>query len=81
MRWKSVIVRPETHKLLEKMRKKGFSSFDRVIYYCCRVCRDGSLGSIIRLSEMEAQQIPPSEFAKEGFSFEMPIRIKGEVKH
>ena len=81
LRWKNIVVRPETHKLLEKMKRKGFNSFNEVIFYCVKVCRDGTKGSIIRLSEMEAERIPPSEFAKKEFSFEMPIRIKGEVKH
>jgi len=62
MKWKSIIVRPETYKLLEKMKKKGFNSFNEAIYYCVKVCQDGTKGSIIRLSEMEAERITPSEF-------------------
>jgi len=68
-----VIVREETHKLLTKIRKKGFNSFNEVIYYCVKVCEDATKGSIIRLSEVEAETLPPSEFA-EKFNFEFPVK-------
>ena len=79
-KWSHVVVKPETRKLLEKMKRKGFSSFNEAIYYCLKVCKDGTKGSIIRLSEMEAQTLPPSEFDRT-FNFEFPIRLKGEVKN
>lgn len=72
MTYKQVIVKAETHKLLVKMKRKGFSSFNEIIFYCLKICEDSTKGQIVRLSEIEAKRISPKEF-EERFK---PIPIK-----